>query len=143
MSEDEFATGPLDIPTLEILGQRAETHTLVDRWTFQPDSISPRRLELRLDAGHYPDGVEAVKINVRWYEGGNYTIHYLERRPDDNWQCRWDRHPKPDVPRSHFHPPPDAAAAVEPSDLEKAHHLDVLFSVLDWVGDRIERVHEP
>ncbi|MFW5922239.1 MAG: hypothetical protein ACOCRC_02915 [Halodesulfurarchaeum sp.] len=142
MSEDEFATGPLDIPTLEILGQRAETHPLVERWAFKPDRLSPRRLEIRIDTRHFPAAVESVKLDVRWYEGGNYTFHYRESWTEADWQCRWDRHPKPDGPRCHFHPPPDASGAIEPSEFGQTHPLDVFFSVLDWVRDRIEQLHD-
>lgn len=141
MSGEEYAGGPLDVPTLQVLAGRADTHPLVDGWTFQPDSMSPRRLELRLDDGQYPPPVETARLDVRWFEGGDYTFHYLEGRRDDVWQCRWDRHPEPGEPRAHFHPPPNATEDVEPSGLGATHHLGVLFAVLDWIADRIERLH--
>lgn len=139
---DDYSGGPLAVATLETLAQRADTHPLVDGWTFQPDALSPRRLVLRLDAGQYPPAVTAVRIDVRWFDGGDYTFHSLETRGDDVWQCRWDRHPKPGGPNIHFHPPPNAAADVDPSDLQARHHLDVLFAVLDWSTDRIEQLHD-
>lgn len=142
MSGDDYTGGPLDVATLEVLGERANSHPLVDEWAFRPDAMSPRRLELSLDAGRYPPPVEAARLDVRWFEGGDYTVQYLERRDDDIWQCRWDRHPKPGEPREHFHPPPEAASTVEPSNLEATHHLDVLFAVLDWVTERITQLHE-
>jgi hypothetical protein len=136
------AGGPLDVATLTVLGQRARTHPLVETWTLQPDSVSPRWLELPLDAGQYPTAVESARLDIRWFEGGEYTFHYLETRADDRYQCRWDRHPKPDAPTAHFHPPPDAAPNPEASDIEATHHLGVLFAVLDWVERRVERLHE-
>lgn len=138
---DERPGGPLDVATLEVLARRAGEHPIVDGWELRPDAVSPRRLELRLDDGQYPASVEAARIDVRWFEGGDYAVHYLERRGEDTWQCRWDRHPKPGAPGAHFHPPPDAAPEVEPSGFGATHHLDVLFAVLDWVGGRIERIH--
>lgn len=142
MTEETAGGGPLDVATLEVLAQRARTHPLVAGSAFTPDAISPRRLALQLDADQYPTAVDAARLDVRWFEGGDYTVHYLETRGDASWQCRWDRHPKPEGPNTHFHPPPDAAGAVEPSTLAATHHLGVLFGVLDWVTDRIEALHD-
>ena len=145
MSDDEAdvegaaATGRLDVPTLRTLARRAGSHPLVAEWAFQPSAAAPRRLRLRLAASAYPSAVTAARIDVRWFLTGDYSLHYIETRAADGYQCRWDRHPKPTVPRAHFHPPPDAGAA-EPSSLEP-HHLAVLFTVLDWVSDRVERLH--
>lgn len=140
MSGEDYSGGPLDVPTLEVLAQRASFHPLVEEWALQPDAVSPRRLELLLDDDQYPPSIDAVRFDIRWFDGGDYTIHYLETRGDAVWQCRWDRHPKPGAPTAHFHPPPDASS-VEPSTLHATHHLDVLFGVLDWVTERVERLH--
>lgn len=139
----EDPSGPLDVPTLEVLARRGSSHPLVSEWTFRPDSISPRVLELELDSTRYPEPVTAARIDIRWFTGGDYTVHYLETREgtDDPWQCRWDRHPKPNAPREHVHSPPDAASTVGPSPIDSAHHLAVLFDVLEWVGDRLEQLH--
>ena len=141
MNGEEYSSGPLDVATLEILAQRADTHPLVDGWAFKPNAISPRRLELYLDDHQYPPPVDTARLDLRWFEGGDYTVQYLETRGDDIWQCRWDRHPKPGEPPAHFHPPPEAAADVEPSGLQATHHLGVLFGVLDWITERIEQLH--
>lgn len=141
MTSEDLSTGPLDVPTLEVLAHRADTHPLVNRWAFQPDAISPRWLELSLDANQYPGSVAEPRLDIRWFEGGDYAFHYLEMRGNDVWQCRWDRHPKPDAPKAHFHPPPSAASDVEPSPLQATHHLGVLFGVLDWITERIEQLH--
>ena len=138
---DEAPGGPLDVHTLEMLAGRATTHPLVADWLFRPDAISPRVLELRLDASRYPSDVDEARLDVRWFVGGDYTVHYLEDGPDDPWQCRWDRHPKPDGPRAHFHPPPDASG-VEPSPIDGAHPLEVGFSVLRWIEDRLDDQYE-
>lgn len=139
---DEYTGGPLDVATLDVLAQRAAAHPLVDGRAFEPESLSPRRLELPLDDAQYPPAVDAVRLDVRWFEGDDYTIHYLETRDGEHWQCRWDRHPKPGEPSTHFHPPPDAATTVDPAEFQTGHHLGVLFGVLDWVSERIEQLHE-
>ncbi|GAB3041530.1 hypothetical protein [Natronobiforma cellulositropha] len=132
---DEAPSGPLDVETLDVLARRATTHPLVSGWAFRPDSISPRVLELELDDTRYPASVTEVRLDVHWFVGGDYTVHYLERHEEGRWQCRWDRHPRPDATRAHFHPPPDASG-VEPPPLETEYHLDVVFEVLEWVTDR-------
>ena len=142
MTGEEYSGGPVDVPTLEVIAQRAGTHPLVDGWAFQPDAMSPRRLELYLDEDQYSSSVDEARLDIRWFEGGDYTVHYLETRDDDVWQCRWDRHPEPGEPKAHFHPPPDAASDIEPSTLQATHHLGVLFGVLDWITERIEQLQD-
>lgn len=141
MTDEDRAVGPLDVATLEVLAQRAASHPVVDSWRFEPDSMSPRRLTLHLDDSQYPSSVETVRLDIRWFEGGDYAVHYVESRGRETWQCRWDRHRKPGEPREHFHPPPAAGSDVEPSDIPGAHHLAVLFGALDWITGRIEEVH--
>ena len=135
MSDPETPSGPLDVPTLEICAQRAITHSLVVDWAFEPDSISPRLLRLEIDAVQYPDNVTGGRLDVRWFVGGDYSIHYNESHTDGDWQCRWDRHPKPTAPRAHFHPPPDADG-VDSSPITETHHLGVLFATLEWIDTR-------
>lgn len=139
---ESIPNGRLDVPTLQTIGQRAASHALVDSWVFDPSSISPRLLRIYLDADAYPETVSAARFDVRWFTNGDYSVHYLEEATveDELYQCRWDRHPKTDAPRTHFHPPPDARS-VEASSLEP-HHLDVLFTVLDWVTARVAALHE-
>lgn len=140
MTPDDRSGAPLDVATLAVMGRRATTQPLVARWRFRPDAISPRVLELDLDIDQYPDAVTAARVDIRWFENGDYTVHYLETRDDDVWQCRWDRHPKSGAPMEHFHPPPNAASKVEPSELQASHHLGVLFAVLGWIGDRVQQL---
>ncbi|PSQ14642.1 hypothetical protein BRD02_08815 [Halobacteriales archaeon QS_8_69_73] len=142
MTGEEYSSGPLDVSTLEVIAQRAVTHPLADRWAFHPDTISPRRLELSLGENQYPSPIAEARLDVRWFEDGDHTVHYVETRDNDVWQCRWDRHPKPGESKAHFHPPPDAASDVEPSTLEATHHLGVLFGVLDWITERIKQLHD-
>ena len=131
--------GRLDSTTLRTMGSRAESHPLVESWQFQPNSLSPRQLELQLDSSAYPSDVAEARLEIHWFVTDDYYLHYIETRGDEYYQCRWDRHPKTDAPRTHFHPPPDAGAAEE-SPLNP-HHLDILFTVLDWVRERVHHLH--
>lgn len=138
------ATGPLDVPTLESIARPAADHPLVLEETFHPDALSPRRLVLRLDGDQYPAEVSTARLDVRWFEGGDYSFHHVETRDDGSWQRRWDRHPKPGRPRAHEHPPPDAGPRIEQStlDADHDHHLEVCFAVLDSIADRLRRLFE-
>jgi hypothetical protein len=140
-SGDPLPSGRLDVPTLQTVAQRATTHPLVDDWAFKPSSISPRVLQLYMDASSYPSDVTSVRIDIRWFRTSDYSFHYLEECDDvtNPYQCRWDRHPKTTAPRTHFHPPPNAGNAESLS--LNSHHLNVLFSVLDWVSERVEQLH--
>ena len=133
-------SGRLDRTTMETIAQRSETHPLVASWQFQPDRLSPRSLQVTLDASTYPESITAVRLEIHWFATGDYYIHYVESHQETQYQCRWDRHPKPGVPRSHFHPPPDAGEAeVSPVG---THHLDVLFEVLDWATERVSELYD-
>jgi len=98
-------------------------------------TISPRLLKLDLDAVLYSDDVAGPRLDVRWFAGGDYVIHYTESHTDVDWQCRPDRHPKPTAPRSRFHPPPDAAG-LKPSSITETQYLGVVFGVLEWIETR-------
>lgn len=138
--DDQTPQGRLDATTLRTLGRRAVTHPLVSAWSFEPTAISPRFLEIELDADAYPVDVDAVRLELHWFTTDDYYVHYIGTRDTEYYQCRWDRHPKTDAPRSHFHPPPNAGTAVE-SPLG-THALEVLFTVLDWVSERVSELHE-
>lgn len=142
MTGTDTPAGALDVATLRVLGRRSTSHPLVTDWGFEPDAVSPRRLVLSFDAAQYPDAVRTARLDVGWYEGGAYAFHYVESRTDEDWQCRWDRHPKPDAARAHFHPPPDASTNVSTSEIAATHHLGVLFEVLDRIADRVASLHD-
>ena len=120
--DDVSAGGRLDRTTMRTLGRRTATHPLVESWAFEPDAV------------------DSARINIHWFVANDYYVHYIETRGTARYQCRWDRHSKTDAPRTHIHPPPDAGDA-EPSPLD-AHHLDVLFTVLDRVTERVETLHD-
>lgn len=142
MTGSESPGGPLDVATLGVIADRGRSHPLVRECALRPDALSPRRLAVRFDVDAYPATVTAARLDVCWYEGGDHSLHYVESRGDDAWQCRWDRHPKPDAPRAHFHPPPDASETVEGTDIDDSHPLGVFFGVLDRIERRAADLHE-
>lgn len=137
--DDSPPDGVLDVTTLRTVGQRAASHPLVESWAFTPSNASPRTLEIHLAPDAYPTETDAVRLDVHWFRSGDYYVHYVETAGEERYQCRWDRHPKTNAPRAHFHPPPDAGDAVDAR--LGTHPLDVLFTVLDWVSERVESLH--
>lgn len=140
-SGDGIQSGRIDVSTLRTIAQRSRTHPLVEEWKFDPSSVSPRQLKVFLRTSAYPAEVTAARLDIRWFVTNDYSVHYLEtqRDEDEPYQCRWDCHAKTTAPRTHFHPPPDAGDA-EPSSFEP-QHLEVLFTVLDWVAERVDDLH--
>lgn len=110
---------------------------MVDEWRFRPDAISPRVLAVTLDERQYPERVTGVRLDIRWFVDGAYSFHYVECHEIDGWECRFDRHSKPDAPTAHSHPPPEASGT-EPSPIDADHHLGVCFEVLAFVEERVD-----
>ena len=137
-TDEPPTTGRLDHPTMQTIGRRAQSHRLVTSWEFVPNSLSPRSLEISLHSAAYPESVTAARIEIHWFVTGDYYVHYIETRGETQYQCRWDRHPKTNAPRTHFHPPPNAGEAVDSP--VGTHPLAVLFAVLDWVNERVDQL---
>lgn len=133
---DETDTGPIDEEVLRAIRTRMTTDDRFERVAFEPDSSRLRTVVARYDRSLTPESVRQARLDIRWYVGGDFSVHYVEdRTTDDRWECRWDRHPKP-VGRAHFHPPPDAVDAVAtefPGD-----YRDVLSIVIAYVAERFE-----
>ena len=105
------AFGPIDAGALrEIQNLFTEQEPLVEAAALD-DPLNPQMLSADL-----ADGVgeaATARIDVRWSLTGNYAAHYTD---DQEQNFRFDCHLKPDAPRRHFHPPPDAPSRpVEPS----------------------------
>lgn len=133
---DEIATGPIDEEVLRSIRRRLRNDDRFERVAFEPDANRIRTLVARYDRSLTPETVRDARLDIRWYAGGDFSVHYVEERASEGrWECRWDRHPKP-VGRAHFHPPPDADDAVAteyPSD-----YRDVLSIVTAYIGERFE-----
>lgn len=131
-------TGPPDRPTLRLLERHLAREPSVTATAFEPEPYEPRRLRVGLDTVWYPESVESVRLDVRWFESGDFSFHYVETDGDSvRWECRWDRHPNEHNSRVHFHRPPDGTEIVDLS-LDSLHPLDVFATVLDAVERRVE-----
>jgi hypothetical protein len=131
------STGPPDRQTLRLLERQLASDSLVAETIFEPDPYEPRLLRALLASGQYPESVTEARVDIRWFTTGDFSIHYLESRDGDLWECRWDRHPNTHNTRLHFHEPPTAN---DITDLEfsSLHPPDVYSTVFDAVEQRIE-----
>jgi hypothetical protein len=121
---------------LRLLERHLASDSLVVETVFEPAPHEPRLLRAVLDAGQYPEPVTAVRVDIRWFTTDDFSIHYLESRDGDQWECRWDRHPNAHNTRLHFHDPPTGH---DSTDLELAslHPLDVYSTVFDVLEQRV------
>lgn len=134
------STGPPDRHTLRLLERHFTDDPLVGETTFEPNHHEPRTLLATLDDDRYPNEVVSARVDVRWFESGDYSFHYVEHRSNgDLWECRWDRHPNEHDTRSHFHRPPDCEST-EQLHLDSHHPLEVSSTVLAAIEERLERL---
>jgi hypothetical protein len=138
MSLPPDLTGLPDRQTLRLLERHLASDSLVAETGFDLDSYEPRLLSARLDTDRYPELVPAVRLDIRWFTTGDFSIHYAEEHADgEPWECRWDRHPNTHNSRLHFHQPP-SATEITALDLPSLHPLEVYSTVLTAIERRIE-----
>lgn len=103
-SERPDVFGPVDAGALrEIRDLFLEREPLVTTAELD-DPLNPQSLSVELSDGIGP--ATTARFDVRWSVTGHYVFHYTD---DSDRDFRFDRHPKPDAPTRHFHPPPDAS----------------------------------
>jgi len=139
MDEDGPEDGtPIDRPVLNLLRDRLRTTDQVVAARITDES---GHLELLVvfSETYYPDPGTRATLTVRWYTSGDFSIHYRETRPGDDWECRWDRHPNPHNHREHFHPPPGAATPGEDGSWPDDYR-EVIRLVLHEIEARIEQL---
>jgi hypothetical protein len=136
---DRPPRAPVDSAVLQRFRDRARSHPLVAETNAERTGGAITTLVLVLAADQYPDRIDEARLEIQWYENGEYNLHYYEDHERDDWQCRWDRHPNPHAEYAHFHRPPraDAGDAVD-DPAAPDHPQEVLTRTLANVRDRIE-----
>ena len=133
-------TGPPDRQILRLLERHLSSDTLVMDTAIEPNPHEPRVLHASFDSNQYPTPIDSVRLDVRWYESGDFSLHYVEDRQDEGqWECRWDRRPNEHNARLHFHHPPDATRVTDLS-LPSVHPLDVYSTVATAIEQRVQRL---
>ena len=134
---DPPSTGPIDAEVLDRIAAHLVRSARFDHVQARP-AYAPNAVVADYDLGDFPSEVTRAYLRIRWFETGDFSIHYSEQyRTGGSWECRWDRHPNDHNTREHFHPPPDA-----PTPGEDENHpnewRDILASVLTRLDERIK-----
>ena len=129
---ERVETGSPDLQRLRTVRTVATEHEpLVSETTFD-SPVNPQTLHLSMDAGIR---AETGRFDVTWTENGYYKYHYTE---DEEFNYRYDRHPRADVPEKHFHEPPAASHDAVPSCIEVEIVPLVTLAVLQLWRDAVE-----
>ncbi len=139
MPDDETDSpdrGPIDTELLDRIAARLARSDRFDNIETQPP-YAPNAVIANYDLGYLPGGVTRAYLRIRWFETGDFRIHYSEQyRTGNSWECRRDRHPNDHNTHEHFHPPPDAPTPGEDADYPDDWR-DLLATVLSRLDNRI------
>lgn len=130
-TEDE---APIDHAVLEGIRDRLQTSDEFSAVTIE--TIPRTRLLATYDQAYYPAAVERVHLEIRWFTNDDFDIHYHEEHVDDQWDCRWDRHPNTHNSREHYHPPPHGQLPAQNASFPD-EHWDMLGLVTQKTRERI------
>ena len=129
---ERVETGTPDLKRLRTARTVATEHEpLVGEATFD-STVDPQTLQLSMDAGIR---AETGRFDVTWTENGYCKYHYTE---GEEFNYRYDRHPRADVPEKHFHEPPDAGHDAVPSCIEVEVVPLVTLAVLQLWRDAVD-----
>jgi len=70
--------GGIDTDILEQIGQHLERSNRFAETVFQPE-YAPSSVVAEYDMGYFPTALERAYLQVRWYETGDFNIHYSEQ----------------------------------------------------------------
>lgn len=133
-SSDSESGAPVDFDRLDVIAERLTGDARFSRVDRQ-SGFAPDRVVEVYEAGFYPESVHEGRLEVVWFENGDFSLHYHEDHDEGTFDHRWDRHPSDHNTRDHVHPGPDAPT---PGD-DVSHPVDwrdVLSMVLAEIEDR-------
>lgn len=96
---------------------------------------APDRLVCVYDDQFYPKRVRAARLEILWYENGDFSIHYHEEHEAGAFDHRWDRHLSDHSARDHVHPGPEAPTPGDDAS-HPADWRDVLSAALAEIEAR-------
>lgn len=133
-SSDPLGGAPVDFDRLDTIRKRFEIDDRFSRFDEQPEFV-PERLVCVYDQRFYLKRVHTARLEIGWFENGDFSLHYHEKHDTSEFDHRWDRHPSSHNSRDHIHPGPDA-----PRPGNDASHpvdwRDVLSMALSEIEDR-------
>lgn len=133
-STDDVSGAPIDFDRLNAIAERFTTDDRLIEVEVQPE-FAPDRIVCRYDPGFYPQRVQSARLEIVWFENGDFSLHYREVHEDGAFDYRWDRHPSAHNTRDHVHPGPDARTPGDDTS-HPAEWRDVLSMVLGEIEDR-------
>lgn len=125
---------PVDFDRLDVIEEQWSADERFTRINSQP-AFAPERLVCVYDQRFYPASVQVVRLEIVWFENGDFALHYHEEHDDGAFDHRWDQHPSSHNARDHLHPGPDAPTPGQDTS-HPADWRDVLSRVLDEIEDR-------
>lgn len=125
---------PVDFDRLDVVRERFVTDDRFHRIEDRP-AFAPERLVCVYDQRFYPAQIETARLEIAWFENGDFSIQYHEVHETGSFDHRWDRHPSDHNSREHVHPGPDAPTPGEDAS-HPADWRDVLAMVLTEVEKR-------
>lgn len=125
---------PVDFDRLDLIRERLAADDRFSRVESQP-AFAPDRLVCVYDQRFYPQQVQVARLEVVWFENGDFSLHYHEDHDTGAFDHRWDRHPSEHNSRDHVHPGPDAPTPGEDAS-HPADWRDVLSMALHEVEAR-------
>lgn len=101
-------TGPVDYDALVVIRDMfIDTEPLISDFHLSGRLDPQPELQITLEAGFNQS--TGGRFDIVWTEANCYHFYYLE---PDGIEFRFDRHPEPNAPTTHFHEPPDANSRV-------------------------------
>lgn len=132
--DDASSSGtPRDADRLDVVYECFTTDDRFVQIDEQPE-YAPERLVCIYDPCFYPESIQQARLEIVWFENGDFSLHYHEDHEEEAFDYRWDRHPSGHNERDHVHPGPDA-----PTVGEDTSHPDDWRDVLAEVLAEIER----
>jgi len=125
---------PIDFDRLDVIGERLATDSRFSHVDEQP-AFASERLVCVYSQRFYPQGVQAARLEVVWFENGDFSLHYHEEHETGVFDHRWDRHPSSHNDRDHVHPGQDAPTPGDDT-LHPEDWRDVLSMVLSEIENR-------
>jgi len=83
---------PVDFDRLDVIQDRFATDDRFTQIVDRPE-FAPERLVCVYDTRFYPTSVQNARIEIVWFENGDFSLHYHEDHEKEQFDHRWDRHP--------------------------------------------------
>ena len=131
---DSRRGAPIDFDRLDTIRERLAAGDRFSPIEDQP-AFAPDRLVCVYDQRFYSERIHTARLEVVWFENGDFSLHYHEEHQTSKFDHRWDRHPSDHNTRDHVHPGPEAPT---PGD-DTSHPpdwRDVLSMALSEIEDR-------